>query len=218
MKEKFIKNQNGITLVALVITIVVLLILAGVVLSSMQQSGIIGKTKKAEEEFSNASTNETITLKDYEDKINQNTGGSSVGINTKAFVDQYEGDGFVIVVQKNADNSVIFKPFIVDGKSEKYNCCEEPLEVIETNDFQTVYIKFNGEIVELSKNNSTKFYDPTELVEKYYDGHFIMENYLFLSPACRYTAEEASTGISDMDTAHPLVLDPNFDFSILNLE
>ena len=49
MKQK-LKNEKGITLVALVITIIVLLILAGVTLSMvMGDSGIFGKSNSAKE-------------------------------------------------------------------------------------------------------------------------------------------------------------------------
>lgn len=59
------RKEKGITLIALVITIVVLLILSGVVLNSMQQSGIIGKSKEAEEKYGQASINEEETLNEY---------------------------------------------------------------------------------------------------------------------------------------------------------
>lgn len=66
MKEKLGKEQKGITLVALVITIVVLLILAGVVLNAMQENGIIGKSKLAKEEYDEGLIYENQTLKNYE--------------------------------------------------------------------------------------------------------------------------------------------------------
>lgn len=51
MKQKF-KNEKGITLVALVITIIVLLILAGVTLSMvMGDSGIFGKANSAKQNY-----------------------------------------------------------------------------------------------------------------------------------------------------------------------
>lgn len=218
MKEKFIKNQKGITLIALVITIVVLLILSGVVINSMQQSGIIGKAQKAESEYGDASTNENVTLADYEDKIKQYTGGSSAGVNGKAFVGDNGGNNFVMVVQENADDSVILKLFQIDGQSEKYNSSGS-VALTKTNDFQTIYIKFNGEIVELSKNNATKFYDPTGVGrDGRSSGYFIMGNYFFLDPTHKLTAEEASTSFKDSDGESAMTLDPNYDFSILNLE
>ena len=47
MKQKFIKKQKGITLVALVVTIVILLILVGVTISSFTgDDGVVNETKK----------------------------------------------------------------------------------------------------------------------------------------------------------------------------
>ena len=58
MKKKgnvIIKNKKGITLVALVVTIVVLIILAGITLTLvLGQNGIIGKAKEAKEASANA--------------------------------------------------------------------------------------------------------------------------------------------------------------------
>ena len=41
------KNQKGITLVALVITIIILLILAGISVASLSGNGLFGKTQQA---------------------------------------------------------------------------------------------------------------------------------------------------------------------------
>ena len=50
MKRNKLKNKNGITLIALVVTIIVLLILAGVSLSLLlSDSGIIGRAAKSKE-------------------------------------------------------------------------------------------------------------------------------------------------------------------------
>ena len=55
MKNEGIKNKKGITLVALVVTIVVLIILAGITLTLvLGQNGIIGKAKEARAASTNA--------------------------------------------------------------------------------------------------------------------------------------------------------------------
>ena len=46
-----LKNKNGITLVALIITIIVLLILAMVSISLVMNSGIINKSKTAVDKY-----------------------------------------------------------------------------------------------------------------------------------------------------------------------
>ena len=44
---KITKEQRGITLIALIITIVVLLILAGVAIGTLKESNIIGRAQSA---------------------------------------------------------------------------------------------------------------------------------------------------------------------------
>ena len=70
MKKKF-KKQSGITLVALVITIVILLILAGISISVLTQTGIFKKTQQAEQKSKEAELNQTSTLGTYEKEINK---------------------------------------------------------------------------------------------------------------------------------------------------
>ncbi len=72
------RKQAGITLVALVVTIVVLLILAGVSLSLvLDNNGIITKAGDAKEEYGKAKENEQKDLDSAEDYINKMTGGGS---------------------------------------------------------------------------------------------------------------------------------------------
>lgn len=62
-----LKSNKGITLVALVITIIVLLILAGVSISLViGQDGILNKSKNAVNIYENAAQKEDQQLKDFE--------------------------------------------------------------------------------------------------------------------------------------------------------
>lgn len=68
---KKIKKEKAITLIALVITIVVLLILAGVSISMLTgENGILSKALKSKEETEIGSRKEEAYLKEYEDLIN----------------------------------------------------------------------------------------------------------------------------------------------------
>lgn len=59
------KKQNGITLVALVVTIIVLIILAGVTLMiALDDEGIISKTKEGAQEYNTAQEQENKMLND----------------------------------------------------------------------------------------------------------------------------------------------------------
>ena len=74
MKEN-LKKQKGITLIALVITIIVLLILAGISIAMLTgENGILTQAQKAKNETENAAKNEAGILNDYEDKINEALG------------------------------------------------------------------------------------------------------------------------------------------------
>ena len=76
------KNNNGITIVALVVTIVVLLILAGVSINLvLGNNGIIAKAKDAETKSAEASQNDLIGMNELaqqlEEQINGSTGSGS---------------------------------------------------------------------------------------------------------------------------------------------
>lgn len=61
-----LKGQKGITLVALMITIIVLLILAGVTLSlTLGERGIFSTAKKAGSNYTNASKKEEVGLNHF---------------------------------------------------------------------------------------------------------------------------------------------------------
>lgn len=65
------KSKNsGITLVALVMTIIILLILAGVAISALTQTGLFENAKQAKNAMENVQNAENETLIDYENKIN----------------------------------------------------------------------------------------------------------------------------------------------------
>ena len=78
MKQK-LKNEKGITLVALVITIIVLLILAGVTLSMvMGDSGIFGKANSAKEKTQLSNAEETIKLAVLENQVKSVSGDAAL--------------------------------------------------------------------------------------------------------------------------------------------
>ncbi len=69
---KFYKQEKGITLIALVVTIVVLLILAGVSISLvLNNNGVISKAKDAKNQYAEAKTNEEKQLAETSDWIEE---------------------------------------------------------------------------------------------------------------------------------------------------
>ena len=76
MKQNFKKLNKGITLVALVITIILLLILAGISIATLTGSGLFEKAKMAEQKSKEGQELEDSTLKDYENKIGNYINGT----------------------------------------------------------------------------------------------------------------------------------------------
>lgn len=64
-------KENGITLVALVITIVILLILAGISISTLSNTGIFKKAKDAKQKYEEAENDQNKILDEYETELNQ---------------------------------------------------------------------------------------------------------------------------------------------------
>ena len=84
MKNKRILKERGITLIALVVTIVVLLILAGVSLNAIfSENGIIKRAQDAQNKMNNAQESDLNALNDLDKWINNQvngiTGGGTTG-------------------------------------------------------------------------------------------------------------------------------------------
>lgn len=78
MKKLKVKKEKGITLVALVVTIVVLLILAGISLTLvLGQNGIVSKAKEAREKTDEATTNTELFFNSTVDEIDKIIGDNN---------------------------------------------------------------------------------------------------------------------------------------------
>ncbi|MCL2860277.1 MAG: hypothetical protein FWF46_06990 [Oscillospiraceae bacterium] len=80
----YIRKNKGITLIALIITVIVMLILAGVAIGSIINNGLIDKTGQAVEAYNNSVNNENDQMNNalgWFDNINggSNNGGSTDG-------------------------------------------------------------------------------------------------------------------------------------------
>ena len=83
MKNKRILKERGITLIALVVTIVVLLILAGVSLNAIfSENGIIKRAQDAQNKMDQATQNDLDSINELNNWIDGKTNGSSGGNTT----------------------------------------------------------------------------------------------------------------------------------------
>ena len=96
MKKRMKKETNGITLIALVVTIVVLLILAGVSINMvLGENGIVTKAKEARNKTEQAKQNDLASMdqvvKDMDDILNDNgtSGGDDTPTETKTLVEAF---------------------------------------------------------------------------------------------------------------------------------
>ena len=97
-KRNYLK-QDGITLIALVVTIVVLLILAGVSINALfGQDGIIQKAKDAQNKMDEATQNDLDAINGLNEWINKNINGTNGG------EDIEKGDFSATVVLNPAEN------------------------------------------------------------------------------------------------------------------
>ena len=74
MKKFKIKSNermkiSGITLVALIVTIVILLILAGITIMQLNNNGLLKNTKLAKEKYTNSQKEENSVIDDYSNQI-----------------------------------------------------------------------------------------------------------------------------------------------------
>ena len=158
MKQK-LKNEKGITLVALVITIIVLLILAGVTLSMvMGDSGIFGTANSAKEKTKLSNAEEIIKLAVLENKVNKASGDTALSDDelkaeiTKKLTEQgYTVDGSN--VNYDGDKTIDIEDYLdKENSSDTYNVGDK--------------VTVGGEGFYVLKNNEDKL---TLLAEKNLD-------------------------------------------------
>jgi len=89
--EKNLRKNNGITLVALVITIIILLILAGVAIVTLTQTGLFEKAKQAKNMTYNAYEKENAILGEYSNKIDETVDGTRQDDNILKIFSKVEG-------------------------------------------------------------------------------------------------------------------------------
>ena len=113
----YLKNKTGITLIALVITIVVLLILAGISISTLTgDNGILTKSENAKEKTLDAEDKEKIQIAISEAQISNNGHQKLTEENLQKEIDEQFGTGIVRVYpnEKNAFS------FIFQNKESNY--------------------------------------------------------------------------------------------------
>ena len=102
------KEMKGITLVALVITVIILLILATISIQTLTNTGLFGKAKEATKKYSEAEEKEKIQMELYYAQINKSTNGTS----TNQIGEQ--------LYDKNVENGSKWHIIVINDPKKKY--------------------------------------------------------------------------------------------------
>ena len=117
-KQKILKDNNAITLIALVITIIILLILAGISISALTQTGLFGKAKESREKYNSKAAEEKLQMALMEISTDKQT---EKDYNENEYLtNELEKKGFIV-----NDNIIV-----VDGYS--FEIDRTKLEIIES--------------------------------------------------------------------------------------
>ena len=136
--KKFLGNKcEGITLVALVITIILLLILAGITISQLTQKGLLEKAEQAKEKVQNGEKLQNEILLEYERAINEQ-GENIVNNNKFTNIDESKTSpqkaipSGATVIEGDANKGILIK----DKKGNEWTWIQVP---------KTIFVKATGE-------------------------------------------------------------------------
>ena len=130
-------NQTGITLIALVVTIVVLLILAGVTINAVfSDSGIIKKAQDAQNKANESVQKDMEQINALENWLNENTGENNKNVPVAPTTDTapyYPDETFTKVGGTDLSNGLV----IQDSNGNEYVWIEVPKSLYANNDYNT---------------------------------------------------------------------------------
>ena len=126
------KGKNGITLMALVITIIILLILAGIAISSLTQTGLFSKAQEAKQKTEEKTEEENTTLNEYE-----------------KWIAKYENNGYkgqpitnVDTSKTNPEGAMPKGATVIEGNGD------EGIVIKDSNDNEWVWVEVQKNITE----------------------------------------------------------------------
>ena len=164
-KNKKILQQRGITLVALVVTIIVLLILAGISIQALTNQGIFAQANNAKRESEIANIKEKIALDIYEKQLEPPLGSITEGeletiLGKYGTVNKGE-DGTIKGITTEDGYEILLKDIYEGGTTA------EPLEITvenitSTTNSITIKITTNG-----NKGGTLEIYKKTEADAEY---------------------------------------------------
>ena len=138
-----IKNNGGITLIALVVTIVILIILAGISIIGVTKNGIFSKAKIAKEKYTNAQKIENKKLQEYEKSLTDSSRDNENGFKESSIIGEV-----TVETEEIYGTSGVFK-INVDSKTNM-------------EDIRGYGILINNELVRISENSEMEVLNLTK--------------------------------------------------------
>ena len=127
---KKLKQQKGITLVALIITIIILLILAGISIASLTQTGLFTKAKEAKQNTIDAQLKENTILNEYDEliaKYGSSEGQPITNVDTSKTNPEGAKPKGATVIEGDATKGIVIK----DSNDNEWVWVEVPKDITE---------------------------------------------------------------------------------------
>lgn len=179
--KNFRKNQ-GITLIALVITVIVLLIIAGVTIATLTgENGILTRVQEAKNKTEEAQKDEENILDSYEDKINEYVGidWDTVLANAKKHSEQTTSTAIGVGTDGRPVNMDLWEYTLLDDGTYALNDIEAINGTIKTSGYSNDNIvegKIIGTIPQYIKEESeTEFKPVTSLRDTFRESTSLKE-------------------------------------------
>ena len=198
-------KQNGITLVALVITIIILLILAGIAISSLTQIGLFSKAQEAKQKTEEKAEEENTTLNEYEKWIakyenNGHEGQPITNVNTSETNPEGAMPKGATVIEGDADKGIVIK----DSNDNEWVWVEVPKTITKGKttdaDIETALQTYAGNYREGSAGQGYSWTDEWYAID---GGNLVTESTAnskqkALKNGCGLTCDEYNTAKSKM--------------------
>lgn len=146
-KEFFIKRENAITLVALVITIIILLILTGITIATLGgENGLFAKTKQAKKKHIQSEMQEQLTLALNELQVDKK-GNASLEDVTQEWINTVISNDYNPTIREDASLNGKLAIMNKSGITGKF-LINQSLE-IEKTEYNTSTLEFEYETIKL---------------------------------------------------------------------
>ena len=157
-----LKENKGITLIALVITIIVLLILAGVSIATLAgEHGILTQANNAKERTEKAKEEEEGILDRYNEFIEEKVGNSGGSIQGTEDTKPYLPEGST-VIEDNLSNGVVIK----DKNNNEWAWVEVPKSIFAAASSNTDFTNIENDMITYASN-----YRQSGYTDSYYEGN-----------------------------------------------